>query len=274
VLCHHNIESNLMFRKSAQQKNTLAKFYIYLQALKLRRAERRYTQDFAANTVVSDMEALELTRLYPKANVFTVDNGTDTEYFAPKRDLSTTPYSLIYIGGMTWYPNKDAMIHFCSSLFPKIKAQVPQATMTVIGKKPAKEVLAIAKNDPAISVLGFVDDIRENMAKAQIYVVPIRIGGGTRLKILDALAMGKAIVSTAVGAEGIDVEHNKDIVIAANDKDFIDQVVALLTDLNRCQALEKASRETAVSKYSWQAIYPKLEKTLEFASSFRSSHKV
>lgn len=257
IMHHHNIESTLMLRRAANEKNPFVKAYLYLQGRKLRRLEIRAAGDYQGNITVSELDKQELQTYCPGARVSVVPNGTDTEYFQPRP--SETNCGMIYAGGMTWYPNRDAMIWFCQEIFPLIAAKAAQAEMKVIGRFPPAEVQAAAEREPGIKAMGWVDDIRDHVANAAVYVVPIRVGGGTRLKILDAMAMGKAIVSTTVGAEGIETTDGENILIADTPEQFAKNVLRLFSDDTLRRKLERNARRLAEERYAWQKIAVDLE---------------
>ena len=256
VVVHHNVESSLLFRRSSNEKNPLARLYLWWQAHKLQSYEKKRLADFDVNIAVSEIDAEGLSELSPGARIRVVPNGTDTEFFRPL-DIPRRK-ELIYAGAMTWYPNRDAMEYFCAEILPLVKERVPDVQLNIIGRSPGPVLERFGANDPAVNVLGFVDDIREHMGRAAVYVVPLRVGGGTRLKILDAMAMGKAVVSTTVGAEGLELGEGKNIVLADTPGDFADRVVELLENDGLRDSIERNARATAEARYSWNAIGPDL----------------
>ena len=258
VLVHHNIESQLLFRRSRAAKNPLAKLYLAIQAYKLKRYERLAGDNIDYHTTVSQIDKETLLRINSKANIAVIPNGVDTEYFKPM-DIPIEKNNLVFVGGMSWLPNLDAMVYFKDEIWPLLKARVPDIKMTVIGAGPSRELINYSKRDPMFQVKGFVDDVRPFIAKAAVYVVPIRIGGGTRLKILDAMAMGKAIVSMSIGCEGIEAVDGKDIIVADEPEVFAEKIIALLTDEQRRQSIEKSARQNVENKYAWGKIGPHLE---------------
>ncbi len=258
VLNHHNVESNLLLMRAHNERNLVVKTYVAIQGLKLRKAEKKAVNRFHGNICVSELDRNELLKLNPEANVRTVPNGTDTEYFSPVIGVQESA-SLVFAGAMSWYPNRDAMLFFGDRIWPFIRRAVPGVTMNLIGSSPPIELVKLGQRDNQFKVLGFVDDVRPTIAEAAVYVVPIRVGGGTRLKILDAMAMGKAIVSHPIGAEGLDVTDGTDIVIAQEPEEFARSVIELLQGGERRQVLGQNARKTAVAKYSWPRIIPRLE---------------
>jgi len=252
ILVHQNVESTLMLRRAKNEKNPVTRLYLYLQGRKLRRFESHMLECFSAHVMVSELDKVELSQLADGARIEVIPNGTDTEYFKPTGSASS--HELIFTGGMTWYPNKDAMIFFCRDVYPLIKERVPDVSMNVVGMAPPDEVAQMAKTDSSIRISGYVDDVRSHIARAAVYVVPIRVGGGTRLKILDAFACGKAVVSTTIGCEGLAVTSGHDILVGDTPREFADQVIRALTDQNLRTSLEQNARKLVEDKYSWSQI--------------------
>ncbi|MCD6162707.1 MAG: glycosyltransferase [candidate division Zixibacteria bacterium] len=257
VLVHHNIESALIYRRSKAVKNWFSKVYLLLQAWKLKRHEALSGKYIKYHTTCSEEDKTILAKHCPDANIAVVPNGVDIEYFQPDNDL-VEKNSLVFAGGLNWFPNLDAMIYFKNDIWPILKSKIPNISMNLIGMKPGRELLEFSKKDESFKVLGFVDDVRPYIAKAAVYVVPIRVGGGTRLKILDAMAMGKAIVSDPIGCEGIDVSHGEDILTGATPQEFATHVIEILNNDEKRKKLEINARDKMVRKYSWTSIGPLL----------------
>lgn len=261
ILNHHNVESELLLRRSSSERNPLARLYLYLQGRKLRRYEKKHAPESDVNLVVSPNDGKQFRGFAPGARFEVVPNGTDTEYFSPRSEEESR--ELVFAGGMNWHPNRDAMIYFCEEIYPLIKKSVPDVAMNIIGSDPPRRVLACADEDKSIRVHGYVDDVRTHFARSAVYVVPIRVGGGTRLKILDAFASGKALVSMSVGCEGIDVTHGENILIGDTAPDFAGQVVRLLNDGELRWKLEVNARRLAEEKYAWPVIGRNLKEILQ-----------
>jgi glycosyltransferase involved in cell wall biosynthesis len=252
VMTHHNIESALMARRSKVESIWLARYYVALQSKRLRAYEIEQSPRFDMNVMVSATDENELKAMAPTVNTTVVPNGVDTEYFGVRDD--TQELAVIYTGGMNMFANKDAVMHLIDDIWPRVKAQCPEAVFNIIGQDPPLELLNIARHDASIKVLGYVADIRPYVAGSAVYVVPLRVGGGTRLKVLDALSQGKAIVSTSVGCEGIEVTHGLDIYIEDEDNAFADRVVELFNDPQRRKQLGIEARKLAENKYAWASI--------------------
>jgi len=258
LLVHHNIESELLIRRAAGLKNPLARAYVAHQGRKLRNYEKEAARFFDYHTTVSDRDGETLKEADPGANVQTVPNGVDTEYFT-SINTATEENSLIFIGAPNWFPNLDAMTYLIRDIWHLITAEIPDLSMYYIGKNPPPEIKKFAEHNPSFKPLGFVDDVRPYMSRASVYIVPIRIGGGTRLKILDAMSMSSAIVSTSIGCEGIDVSHGKDILIADSPETIARETIRLLKDNALRTELGENARATAERLYSWKVVAPKLE---------------
>lgn len=257
LMIHHNIESQLLFRRSKTASNLLIRLYLAFQAYKVRRLEKKAARDFDHHTTVSELDKKTLLDLCPGINVTVVDNGVDTDYFAPSLQPSDQN-TLVFAGAMAWYPNSDAMIYFAREIWPLLKKDFPQIKINVIGASPPRELAELSRTDPAFNLLGFVDDVRPYVAQAAVYVVPITVGGGTRLKILDAMAMGKAIVSTSIGCEGIEVEDGREIIVADSPEEFAEKVGWLLRNPGQTKTLGVNARQKALEVYSWKKIAPEL----------------
>ena len=256
VLAHHNIESQLMQRRAEREGGLLQRHYVRMQARRLRRYEAQECGKFALNITVSAADATLLAEICPGVRTVVVPNGVDTEYFQPRWG-SETP-ALIFTGGMNMFANRDAVEWFLGSVWPIVKARVPGVRFYAVGQRPSPRVLEVAARDPAVEAPGHVPDVRPWVEKAAIYVVPMRVGGGTRLKVVDAMAQGKAIVSTTLGAEGIDGQDGVHFVLADNPEAFAGRVMELLAEPERRRRLGEAARLRAESTYAWHALGARL----------------
>jgi sugar transferase (PEP-CTERM/EpsH1 system associated) len=265
VLTHHNVESMLMERRAEVERRPLAKQYLQRETAKLRAYERGVSPKFDLNIVVSAQDGQMLARVAPDVRTAVVPNGVNVDYFAP--DAAEEIPALIYTGGMNMFANRDAVTYFLEEIWPLIAARAPHTTFYAVGQDPPKELLAHATQDPRVVVTGFVDDIRPWVRKAAVYVVPLRVGGGTRLKVLDAMAMGKAIVSTSVGCEGIAVVPGTHLVTADAPTDFARETLSLLGDRPRRLALGRAARALVERTYAWPVVGEQLISAYRHAAS-------
>jgi glycosyltransferase involved in cell wall biosynthesis len=256
VLTHHNIESQLMSRRAQVETRPLMKRFLARESAKLEAYEREHSPRCDINVTMSATDAQLLAKLAPGARIALVPNGVDTAYFTP--DNSDESPGLIYTGGMNMFANADAVLYFLAEIWPMIRAANPEVRFFAVGQDPPRALRDIADADPRVIVTGYVDDIRPYVRKASVYVVPLRVGGGTRLKVLDAMAMGKAIVSTSIGCEGIDVVDGRHIVIADEPAVFAERTVELLADGKRRNELSRAARSRVESLYAWPAMAQQL----------------
>ncbi len=256
ILAHHNIESQLMRRRATFERGWLQRAYVGREASKLRRLEARAADQFRANITVSVADAEELRMICPGAVTAVIPNGVDTVYFVPRRGQESP--TLIFTGGMNMFANRDGVDWFLDGVWPSVKARVPDARFVAIGQRPSERLQAASAMDGAVQAPGFVQDVRPEVARAAIYIVPLRVGGGTRLKVLDAMAQGKAIVSTTLGAEGIDVRNGEHLLLADDARAFADCIVDLLNRPEERLRLGEAARRRAEEKYSWAMLGDRL----------------
>jgi glycosyltransferase involved in cell wall biosynthesis len=251
VCVHHNVESELLLRRSRVARSRLARVYLRFQSLLMNREERYWAPRVALNVAVSLEDAATLQRMVPRARIAVVPNGVDTEAFLPGVGLDT---GLVFAGGMNWFPNRDALDFFCEEILPLIREQSAEPPpVKWVGKvDPATQAQYASRY--GIELTGYVADIRPVVKDGACYVVPLRVGGGTRLKILDAWAMGKAIVSTSVGCEGLDARDGENMLIRDDPAEFAQGVVQVLRDEVLRRRLEKAGRAVAEQRYSWGVI--------------------
>src|SRR3990170_426024 len=256
LMNHHNVESSLLLRRAKATRNPMEKLYIYIQVMKLRSYESANLIHFHVNLAVSEVDKSELKSIAPEARVEVIPNGVDTSYFR-RQSCSIRKNNLVFAGGMNWFPNRDAVLYFLKDIWPLISLTVPDISLTLIGRNPPKKAIEMSKMEN-IEVLGFVDDVRPYLAQAIACIVPIRVGGGTRLKILDDLACGRAVISTSVGCEGIDVTPGRNILIGDSPREFADQVIKVCTDAKLVMSLGMEGRKLVEEKYSWNLIGERL----------------
>ncbi len=202
---------------------------------------------------VSEQDRENFCFLYGLDNIVTIPTGVDIEHFSPQ-DISTKPTSLVFVGSMDWLPNEDAVLYFASDILPILKKELSGIHLTVVGRNPSPRLKKRLNLVPEIHLTGWVDDVRPYIAKASIYIIPIRIGGGTRMKIYEAMAMGKAIISTSIGAEGLAVKDEENILLEDNPFEFSKKIIMLGKNQKmRAKLGEKAS--TFVRQHcSWQQV--------------------
>ncbi len=257
VLFAHNVEHIIWKRLSETDSPAWERVLLGLEWRKVRRWEARVSTQTQLTLAVSDVDQALLAGLAPGARVRSIPTGVDSVYFAPN-GKSEAPTELVFTGSMDWYPNEDAIIYFIDAILPAIRREIPEAGLTVVGRNPTgrlREAAAAAR----VRVTGTVDDVRPYVSKAAVYVVPLRIGGGTRLKIFEALAMGKTVVSTRVGAEGLPLEPGVHFLRADEPAEFARAVISLLRDPGRRKALAMAGRQLIEERFSWSQVTREFE---------------
>jgi sugar transferase (PEP-CTERM/EpsH1 system associated) len=264
VIFTHNVESEIWRRHAETARGIAGRFLYGMQHSRMLRYEARALGRFDGVLAVSDADRDTFARLYPGAvrgPFHVVPTGVDTDFFSPGAS-DPDSRTLVFTGSMDWLPNEDAMAFFCREVLPLIRAEEPDVTLSIVGRAPTPAVKRLAE-DAGVHVTGRVDDVRPYMKDAAVYIVPLRIGGGTRLKIFEAMAMGKAVVSTTVGAEGLPVTNGEHVLLADEPRELCRAVVRLLRDVDRRRQLERAARTLVVERYDWSAVAGELETALE-----------
>jgi sugar transferase (PEP-CTERM/EpsH1 system associated) len=266
VLFTHNVEAEIWRRHAENAANPVSRALMTQQWKRMLRFERDALARFDLVLAVSDADRQTFGRLYPGAlrnPIHVVQTGVDTKYFMPQPAPGRRAH-LVFTGSMDWLPNEDAMLYFVRDILPRIRQIEPDTTLSIIGRAPTPAVRRLAEQ-PGIEVTGRVDDVRAHVAAGEVYIVPLRIGGGTRLKIFEAMAMAKAVVSTTVGAEGLPVTNGRDIVIADEPVRFAQAVVHMIRDVEARRRVEAAARQIVVEKYDWTAVAQDFEDALAVA---------
>ncbi|GLI39228.1 glycosyltransferase [Geobacter hydrogenophilus] len=263
ILVNHNVESVRLQRWAESDPSPLKRAFLRLQWRRLCRFEKEMVNRFDRCIAVSELDRDVLVNMGVTIPISVVPNGTNTEFFKP---MGRPPIenSVLWLGHMDVHTNRDAVLYFWREICPLIRQRKPDATIIFVGTAPPREIADAAAGDPRVRVTGFVDDIRTYVDEARVVVVPIRIGSGTRLKILDAMGMGKAIVSTSVGCEGLAVEHGRNILVADTPESFAEGVMSVLADNNLREALELNARDCAFT-YDWSKLCEEQERTYQAA---------
>ena len=268
VLDEHNIEFDILRRTARLERRWPRKLYNAVDYLKLRREERAIWRRFHGCAVPSERDEALLRRETTTVPTKVVPNGIDSEYFRPV-ETTPEPQLLVFFGALAYYPNEDGLIFFLDAILPLIKQRHPEVKVMIVGPSPPASILSRASAD--VIITGLVDDVRPYLARAAAIVAPLRIGGGTRLKILEALAMGKATVSTTIGAEGIDVVDGREALLADTASTFAEQVGRVLDDQSLARRLGAAGRALVEQRYGWHMSASKLEELYREAISHASA---
>jgi glycosyltransferase involved in cell wall biosynthesis len=264
VLDEHESEG-LLWRQFLRHGSLPKRLFAVINLVKLRRFRERVMSKADVVLCNSEREAQFTRRLFRQGKaVWAVPNGVDAELFAPvfSNDKGN---SILLCGGLAVYRNRQAAVWFARKVFPRIRREVPDAKLWIVGSHPGQDVCRLAQY-PGIHVAGTVDDVRGYYAQAKVAVAPYRYGEGTRIKVVEALACGTPLVSTAVGCQGLDVKDDEHVLIAETETDFCNGVVGLLRDAGRARRLAAAGRELVEEKYTWKGLIGNLEpKLIELA---------
>ena len=257
ILNHHGAEAYMMRRRIRNERNLLKKAYFFFESKKLDHDEKESLEKFVSNIVVSELDRDILFQHSPKARYTIIENGVDTEFF----DIDhPTKHSnrIIFVGSLDNYSNRDAVLWFCRKVWPLLKTRFPRLRFDIVGGSPPSELLGLSKQDPSISVHGYVDDVRELFRIADASIVPIRDGGGTRIKVLDAFSMRTPLIATSIGTEGLQVIPDEDFLLANTPAEFVDKTRELYAEPDRIENMVRNARKKVEQMYSWDVIGRKL----------------
>ncbi len=262
ILFQHNVESIIWRRHAEHASGPLRKAYFGLQARRMTRCERKYCRAAKHVVAVSENDAAQMRDLFEIDNVASIPTGVDLDYFrAPGNPPQVA--DLVFVGSMAWLPNIDGIAYFAREILPLIRRRRPTCSLVVAGRAPVPEVRALAQNDPLIQVTGTVEDVRPFVWGSAVSIVPLRIGGGTRLKIYESMAAGVPVVSTTVGAEGLAVEDGANIALADTPESFANRCLDLLQDANARARLSANALNLVTNRFSWENVTRVFERVLQ-----------
>ena len=270
VLDEHNAEYNLQhtaWQASLQARAWLPALYSFVQARRLRRYEQYACQAAHGVVLVSKADEISVRALYPRLRTCVVPNGVDTAHYVAG-DRQTDGATILFIGKMDYRPNVDAINWFCSQIWPSVRSALPRARLLVVGRDLGPEHRLLARV-PGVELVGAVPDERPWFDRSDLLVVPMRMGSGVRLKVLQAMAMGVPVVSTSLGMAGVDAEHGTHYLRADSPSEFARQIISALTSAPLRQSLARAARELVCERYDWQVIVPRLEHFYEELTGVR-----
>ena len=253
VLTDHDVSYLKARRLAAQARNPLRKLFLRIESLKLRRLESAIFEELDLGIAVSDLDRQHLKDLCPRGRFAVVENGVDVRVFVPNPG-AVEPDTLVWLGGFRQQANCDAVRYFLESIYPLIKRERRTVKFHVVGDGIPGWLSALAANDASVVLTGFVDDPLPYLQRSAVFVAPILSGGGTKLKVLEAMAAGKAIVSTSIGVEGIHGDDNVHFLVADTPHAFASRAIALLDDGAMRNRLEENARKRAIETYDWDAI--------------------
>ena len=260
VLDQQNVEYEILYRTYVAEKMSIRKIYNFSEWRKFQHDEANICRKVDLCLTPSLRDSQILKKHAPQTHFTVVPNGVDSTYFQDSGKHKPVKASILFTGTIDYYPNTDGLRYFLTEIFPLIKERIPTVQFYIAGKDPPPEIARYA-TDPNIIVTGFVEDIREYFERSQVVVVPLRIGGGTRLKILEAMAMKKPVVSTPIGAEGLDVEEGENILLEEDPAKFAKAVFELINNIPLQKQLGVAGRQLIEQKYDWYSVATNLEAT-------------
>ena len=250
LLFEHNIESVIPRRHFETSRNPITKRFWWLQWRRMERYENDTCRKFTATVTVSESDKKCLAEASGIGKVFAIPTGVDTVYFSP-REEAVKEHSLVFTGSMDWLPNEDAIKFFAREILGKVKRIIPTMRLTVVGRNPSQNLIKELASYPEITITGRVEDVRPFISSHALYIIPLRIGGGTRIKAYEAMAMGKAVISTRVGVEGLPVGDRDHLYLADEPDEFATSVIRLLDDTEERKRIEKNARLLVASRFSW-----------------------
>lgn len=265
VLFTHNIEAVIWERHYRLSKNPIWKAVSYREYRTLERMEHKYISCADHVLAVSENDRDFFLRYAPRDRMSVIPTGVDIDYFNPDRDNEDSN-TIVFTGSMDWIANEDGIIFFIKKVLPLVRQRFPGVKLLVVGRKPSARLREIGKSEPNVEVTGTVGDIRPYLARGCVYVVPLQVGGGTRIKIFEAMAAGKAVVSTTIGAEGLPVQHGKNILLADDPESLAKYTVELLSNPMRRAQMGDSARKLVAKNYSWKAVGKTMSDVLEAAA--------
>jgi polysaccharide biosynthesis protein PslH len=252
ILFQHNVEAEILKRHATVDLGRLRRAFMRGQYRKMRSFEGPIGRRFSAVIAVSERDRQAFLDDYGWPNTYAIETAVDTQYFTPMDGLEALD-RVLFVGSMDWMPNSDGVRYFVQEVWPLIREARTAAEFHIVGRNPSRSVCGLAAV-PGVKVLGTVRDVRPHLSEASAVVVPLRIGGGTRIKIFEAMAMNKAVISTSIGAEGLDVRHQENILLADNARAFADSVIQVLENCRLRKTLGENGRELVVSRFGTEPV--------------------
>lgn len=262
ILNAHNVEAQIAERMRDLEKSLPRKAALAIHARNMRSFEERA---FAAADIVlavSDEDRVQIDAMAGSKRGLLVENGVDDGFYTPGDPGDERADELVFVGSMDWLPNVDGMKWFVAAMLPRIRAERPKAHISIVGRSPHPDIAALHDPDAGVTVTGTVDDVRPFVRRASVVVVPLRFGGGTRLKILEAFSMGKCVLSSSLGCEGIQCRDGIHIRIEDEPAAFAKACLALMEDADTRRELGANGRELALATYAWKAVVGRMHEAV------------
>ncbi len=263
VLFQHNVEAAIWRRHAEASRHPVRRAYMRGQWRRMRRWEGSECRRFDHVIAVSEQDAEDMRRDYGVAQVSAVPTGVDTDFFRPTGQRPQDASTLVFLGSMDWMPNEDGVAWFAREILPLVRARRPDVKVHVVGRNPSPAIVALGRETPALDVTGTVPDVRPWLEEAAALVVPLRVGGGTRLKIYEGMAMERAVISTTIGAEGLPVAHERELLLADGAADFAEACLRVMDDAALRTRLGAAAAARVRREFSWDAAADQFAATCE-----------
>jgi sugar transferase (PEP-CTERM/EpsH1 system associated) len=254
VLFQHNVEAAIWTRRAQVARSFALRAYLTEQSRRMQAFERQECRRFDHVIAVSELDRDTFRDTYAVSQVSSIPTGVDVDFFRPSSSAAIAPRELAFVGSMDWMPNVDAVAWFVTDILPLVRRHVPDASLSIVGRDPARTVRELAARVPGVTVTGTVPDVRPYLERCAVVVVPLRVGGGTRLKIFEAMAMEKAVVSTHIGAEGLPIANGNELLLADDPRAFAGAVVSLLQDRAMARRLGEAAAMRVRRDFGWAAV--------------------
>jgi polysaccharide biosynthesis protein PslH len=254
ILREHNVEYKIWERHAEHTKNALEHMYVSFVAPRVKAYEARVALQFNRCITVSEADARHLRSVAPMARIDVIPFGVDMQYFVPDESVPEDPYSMVLTGGFAWQPKQHNLRALLTEVFPKIKARLPKATLTVVGKGAPDDLRSLARKVPGVTLTGAVPDVRPYLLKAALALNYVESGGGIALKVLEAMAMRKAVLSNSLGCEGIKVQHGESVFLADSAVSFADAAVLLLENSALRRRIAEGGYQLVNQAYEWERL--------------------
>jgi glycosyltransferase involved in cell wall biosynthesis len=265
VFFQHNVETVIWRRRALHSSNAVSRWYNGVQARRMYEYERRVSRAAGRIVAVSETDAEEMRKLFDVQQISVIPTGVNLEYFGPPEQPPAAQTDLVFVGSMDWMPNVDGVLWFAREVLPIIRRRQRQCSVTIVGRLPPAEIVRLAETDPHIRVTGTVPDVRPYLWEAKLSIVPLRIGGGTRLKIYESMAARAPVVSTTIGAEGLSVHPPEDIRIGDSAEEFAECCLEMLEDGGVRGRMADAAWEMVAANYSWGQVARCFDRILDAA---------
>ena len=254
IVCDwHNVESELMSQYAERELRYLRRTYARRTARLMNEFEERALREFDAHIVVTKKDAAHLRHISPAARIFVIGNGVDTEHYSSSVSAATNRNRIVFVGSMDYHANINAVVEFTRAVWPEVRQQKRELTFTIVGRDPVAEVRQLAAIQ-GVEVTGTVGDVRPFYQQAVAAIVPLKVGGGSRLKILEAMAAGVPVVSTALGAEGLAVLNNENILIANTTEELREAIISMAVNQLLRERIAAAGRALVLERYDWSRL--------------------